>query len=126
MRDITPEDYQELYNDWVKQYRPVKYLEYTQENLELIKKQDESHVWTDHDTCEDSQLSAGFHFFGDPPRCCWVTHGWHITEIAHSGEFERVNVSAYLPCECYDNENDSWNEDCDKCDGEGHINHYFD
>jgi len=126
MSEITAEQYQEAYNDWVKTYRPVKFVEYSADNLELMKKQDPRYVWTDHDTCENSKLSAGFHFFGDPPSCCWVTHGWHIVEVAHGDYYDDVDISAYLPCECYDSHQDEWNAECNKCDGEGHIQYYFD
>lgn len=126
MSGMTVEEYQEEYNDWVKKYRPVKFVEYSPENLKLMEKQDPRYVWTDHDTCEDSMLTSGFHFYGDPPRCCWSTHGWHIVEVANEAEYDTVNVSAYLPCKCYNEDEDTWDEECKECEGEGHINHYFD
>jgi len=122
----SAEEYQKAYDKWAKQYRPVKFVEYSPENLKMMENQDPRYVWTDHDTCEESQLTSGFHFFGDPAFCCWVTHGWHITEVACEDGDRVIDVSAYIPCECYDEEEDIWNENCSKCEGEGFIQHYFD
>lgn len=140
MRDEQVEAFVNEYAEWQNTYRPVKYVEYTEENLKKMEKQDPRYVWTDHDTCEDSHITPGFHFFGSPPRCCWTTHGWHITEVAHAGESvtDPVYSTAYLTCPVCNADGDGEGvENCpgpDKIDGaetsdgceDGYIQWYFD
>jgi len=97
MSETSPQEYAEQRKQWEKSYKPVKFVEYSAENYKNMKSQDPRYVWTEHDTCDGSYLTAGFHFFGDPPFCCWTTFGWHIAEVASISE-DTVVTSAFIPC----------------------------
>lgn len=138
MRDATVQSYVNEYKEWQETYRPIKFVEYSEENLKLMEGQDPLYVWTDHDTCENSQMTSGLHFFGDPPSCCWTTHGWHIVEVANESDYDSVAISAYLPCPvCNEDGDGEGAEDCvgpEPIDGaemsngceDGWIQWYFD
>ena len=74
-------------------------------------------------------VSSGFHFFGDPPRCCWDTYGWHISKTSSGNsedDYEAYKESFYCECECYDEETESGKERCEICYGDGWKTEYFD
>lgn len=131
MIDETAKEYADSYKAWQNEYRPVKYVEYSAENLVLMESQDPRYVWTDHSTCDNEQLTSGFHVFNN--SCCWNTHGWHITEVASTPD-NYVTTSSYLPCPVCNGEGEDGCPGPDAIDGaeisdgceEGHVQWYFD
>ena len=125
-------EYQEEYEGWLAKYSP-EFLEYDGENgtnFLKAKNTPNEFVWTDHGTCEDNMVSAGFNFFGDPARCCWDTHGWYISEVSSGNtspaDYEAYKVSMYAKCECYNEETEEGVPDCKECYGEGWMTYWFD
>jgi hypothetical protein len=121
------------YEAWFKTYSPMEFFEYDGEegdNFSKVKRTPNQFVWTAHATCENEAVSAGFHFFGDPPSCCWNTFGWYVSEVSSDNmspeDFESYQSSFYCECECYNEETEEGSPDCAECDGEGWRTHYFD
>ena len=126
------EGYKEKYQEWLAKYSP-EFLEYDEEGgTNFLKAQSTPNefVWTEHGTCEDTMVSAGFKFFGDPPRCCWDTYGWYISEVSSENtspdDYESYRTSMYAECECYVEETEEGKEGCEDCDGTGWMTYYFD
>lgn len=120
----------EFYEQWYKDFSPMYYIEYDSENgpaMQKAKMINPRMIWTAHGTCENDQVSAGFMFFGDPPRCCWTTYGWYVSQKAWREEMS-VETAYYTWCDqCNpEGENDEGNADCKECEGEGHVNYFFD
>jgi hypothetical protein len=144
--EISASEYQDIYDKWAKDYgidfdKSVEYSEITESEYKMLEKLDNKGlVWTQHGTCEDEMLSPGLSVFGDFPLhdqkasgCgCWQSFYFHIAKVAHEGDATSwVNASAYLPCsKCNpDGENDdedSYNSECEECEGQGFGHHYFD
>jgi hypothetical protein len=129
--DVTK--YHKEYEAWEKEYSPMEFLEYDGEGGEnYLKAQNTPNefVWTDHGTCEDNMVSAGFHFFGDPVRCCWDTHGWYISKVSSGNtsidHYESYRSNYYAECECYKEETDSGDENCEDCWSSGWRTYWFD
>jgi len=129
--DVTK--YHKEYEAWEKEYSPMEFLEYDGEGGEnYLKAQNTPNefVWTDHGTCEDNMVSAGFHFFGDPARCCWDTHGWYISKVSSGNtsidHYESYRSSYHAECECYKEETDSGDENCEDCGSSGWRTYWFD
>ena len=127
------EGYRSEYENWFKEYSPMEFLEYGKQGDEnFLKAQDTPNefVWTSHGTCEDAQTSAGFHFFGDPARCCWDTYGWYISKVSSgntsSDSYEAYKESFYGQCKCYNEETEEGKPDCETCDGDGWYTEDFD
>jgi hypothetical protein len=125
-------EYQKEYEEWYEKYSP-EFLEYDGENgpnFLKAKNTPNEFVWTDHGTCEDNMVSAGFHFFGDPARCCWDTHGWYISEVSSGNtstdDYEAYKVNMYAECECYNEETEEGTPDCQECYGDGWRTYWFD
>ena len=126
------EGYRQDYNNWLKEYEP-EFLEYDTEggpNFLKAKSTPNEFIWTAHGTCEDDQVSAGFHFFGDPVRCCWDTYGWYISKVSSGNtspdDYEVYRESFYGQCKCYNEETEEGKPDCETCDGDGWYTEYFD
>jgi hypothetical protein len=66
----------ELYADWYDKYAQ-EFIEYSEENYELVSAMDEKLVWTDHSTCDEGMLSPGAWIF-DGGGCCYEVNGWYI------------------------------------------------
>lgn len=121
----------EYYKQWIGSASPKKFLEYSQENSALVQKMKPEYVATEHDTCDNSQITTGFHDFGPEPRCCWVTHGWYICENEYKPD-DYITASGYATCaDCNPNgdgdfEEESANPECELCYGDGSVNYYFD
>jgi len=127
------QEFREEYEQWSKKYSPLEFLEYGEEGDENYLKAQNTpweFVWTNHGTCEDDMVTAGFHFFGDPPSCCWSTYGWFVSKVSsgHTSDesYESYYDSRYGECECYNEETEEGKEDCEDCYGEGHRTYYFD
>lgn len=128
MSDFTVEDYQEFYDDWVEEYEPIGFIDYSEENWEKIQKMNPRHVWTNHSTCEDDRISAGASLYRN--SCCWDTFGWWICKNPWEGPddaYLSIDASAYLPCPTCNPEgdNDEGPTDC-ACEGDGYITWYAD
>lgn len=129
--DITPEEYQQEWNSWQEEYKITdSFIEFSDENWEKVQAMDPHYVWTNHSTCEDEKVTAGAKLFKN--SCCWDTFGWYIAEVPWVGDpetfFESIDASAYLPCTTCnaDGEDDNIDEECQECEGEGFVHHYFD
>jgi hypothetical protein len=127
------EQHRQAYNNWEQKYSPNTFLEYDGPdgaNFNTAKNTPNEHVWTEHGTCEDPMITAGFHFFGEPVRCCWDTYGWYITETSSGNtnpdDYESYKTGMYAECECYNEETETGNENCQQCEGQGWTNYYFD
>ena len=124
------EEYRSEYEEWEKKYSP-EFLEYGEEgdaNFTKAQNTPNEFVWTNHGTCEDEAVSAGFHFFGDPPSCCWNTYGWYISKVSsgNTGTYESYKSSAFAKCECYVEETEEGKPGCETCEGDGWYTAYFD
>ncbi len=130
--DLTAEDYQDAWNDWYSGYEIGDFIEYSDENWEKVQKMDPHLIWTSHSTCEDEKVSAGIHLFQN--SCCWDTYGWYVAKKPWEGDpdnhYESYNATAYLPCHICNPEGEGdegdFNPECEYCEGEGYVNHYFD
>lgn len=133
--DFTAEDYQEEYDAWREDYEIGEFIEYSEENWEKVQKMDPRYVWTNHGTCEDEMVTNGAKLFSG--RCCWDTYGWYVANAPWgSGSktdedyFESVKATAYLSCETCnpdgEGEEEDFDPECEKCEGEGYVHHYFD
>lgn len=126
----TAQDGQEEYDDWLKDYEQVEYLENTPENWEKVQAVDTHLVWTDHGTCDNPMVSSGARMYSG--RCCWDTYGWYVMAKPWVGDpedtFISVETSAYLPCTLCnaDGEEEEINDECEECEGDGWVNHFFD
>lgn len=126
----TAEEYQEEYNSVIEDYGLSTWLDNTEENWEAVQKLDPHLVWTNHSTCEDEMLTNGCYMFKN--SCCWDTFGWFIGTEPWEGTpdatYLSVKASAYLCCSTCnaDCEDEDINPDCEECEGEGYVNHYFD
>jgi len=125
--------HRKAYRDWERKYEPLEFYDYDGvdgENMKKVQTIPNEYVWTAHATCDNEQVSAGFHFFGDPPSCCWSTFGWYVSKTASrnktTDDFEAYNSSYYCECKCFNEETEEGNPDCELCEGEGWRTHYFD
>lgn len=123
-------DLQEEYDYFVrfiKTTQPKEFLEYTAENSIKVSKMDPAYVVTDHDTCDSPTYSMGYHDFGPEPRCCWVTHGWHILTNQWEDPEDIIRSGGYASCvECNASGDEEGDSDCEFCDGDGWANYYYD
>lgn len=126
----TAADYQEEFDAWYKNYEIDTFIEYSEENWEKVQKMDTHYIWTNHSTCEDEQVSAGGSYFKN--GCCWDTFGWYVAKKPWAGDpenhYESYKTTAYLVCESCnaDGEEENLDPDCEYCEGEGYVNHFFD
>jgi len=120
------EDFEE-YKEWWETVKPKEFLEYNEENSQKVSEMDPKYVATEHDTCENTQISTGYHDFGPTPRCCWYTHGWHINTNPWQ-EDDYIRAAGHAPCMTCNPGGDEDIEDteCDDCYGDGFMNYYFD
>jgi hypothetical protein len=133
MQRDSLKSYEAEYAAWENEYSPMEFFEYDGENGEnftKVKSMPNEFVWTAHGTCDGDMVSAGFHFFGSPPSCCWDTYGWYVSKVSSGNmspqDFESYKTSYYCECECYDEDTEEGSPECEKCDGEGWLTHYFD
>jgi len=132
MIDMTPEEYQEVWNNWHSEYEIGDFIEYSEENWEKVQTMDTHYIWTSHNTCEDEMVTSGTRLFQN--SCCWDTFGWYVAKKPWEGDpdtyYESHKASAYLPCHLCnpDGEGDEedFNPECDFCSGEGYVHHFFD
>lgn len=128
--NMSREEYQEAFNEWMLMYEYVEYIEFSDENWEKVQKMDTRLIWTDHGTCENPMVTSGARLYGG--RCCWDTYGWYVMKHPWWGEEEDTYISvesgAYLPCPICnrDAEDENINPDCEECEGDGHVNYFFD
>jgi hypothetical protein len=124
----TAEELQEEFDDWLKEYENVEYIEFSEEAWERVQQLNPRLVWTDHSTCGESKVTAGANWFKN--ACCWDTFGWYIMANPWDGPddaYHSVDTSAYLPCiVCNADGEDDLDPNCEECEGDGYINHYFD
>lgn len=145
--DLTAEDYQGFYNEWIEDYdvdisKAISTDEMTQEQYEMLVELDKQNlVWTEHGTCEDNMISPGLTLVGDiallnqkASGCgCWQAWTFYIAGEPYedSSSNDWVFASVNLPCSVCnpggENEDEeSYNSECEECEGEGFANHYFD
>lgn len=125
----SAEDYKVMFDEWLEEYVQVEYLENSDENWKKIQAMDPHLVWTDHGTCEDPKVTNGGNMFSG--SCCWDTYGWYVMKNPWKGEpdttYLSVNTGAYLPCHVCNRTGDEEDEnECETCEGERWINHWFD
>ena len=102
----TSEEAAELqaeFNNWRETYKVGEFLENSEENRSKLEKLDTRYVWTDHGTCENTQVTCGYTIYAG--MCCWVSNGWYVGEVPwepKNGDVENIYISydvdAYLPC----------------------------
>ena len=122
------------YEAWSDVYGPFEVIEFDFEggpNFLRAKALDGLYLWTHHGTCEDSLVTGGFHFFGDPASCCWDTYAWLLASVPRDEDEDpnvQFNTSFYGECVCFDVEFEVGDPDCvvPGCEGEGWVRHYFD
>lgn len=126
------------FTDWQEEYGIGEFLENTAENRAKLEQMDPHLLWTDHGTCEDEQVTAGYHIFSEH-SCCWDNYGWYIASIPWVGDVDSTHISykvgAYLPCPSCNPDGES-EDHVDDCPGDeefpdcecsdGHINYYWD
>ena len=125
------EDYRGWYNDWVEQYgiASAGWLDNTPSNWEKIQAMSPNLIWTSHSTCEDEMVTNGAHMFQN--SCCWDTFGWWVAEKPWEGDettFISEKASFYTSCQTCnaDGEEESVDDECLECGGDGYVHHYFD
>lgn len=132
--------YKQEYDDWYSEYEIYTYLEFNEENQKRVESMDPRFVWTDHGTCEDPQVTSGFHLYNS--GCgCWENFGWHIGKVQWEPEngsldqtyiYVKTSISLECPTCNPDGENDAGAEGCpgDDLIGEGcedgYVHYYFD
>lgn len=130
MEDYTAADYQKAWNDWHEKYEIGEYIDYSESSWDRVQKMDPHFVWTSHGTCEDNEITSGARLYNG--SCCWTTHGWYIANVPWSGDpddtYESIKSDIYLPCESCnaDGEEEDIDPECELCEGEGYVHHYFD
>lgn len=86
---------------------PILHDELTQEQLDSLNDlNDKGLVWTQHGTCENEQISNGFHIFGycqltgnKPSGCgCYQSYCYYVAKKPYDGNYESAYVERYLPC----------------------------
>lgn len=125
------QQYIDAYKSWVEEYRPVDFVEYSEQAYYQLKVEKDFHyVWTHHGTCETEQYTSGILQFNS--NCgCWQVFGWIITEVPWIGD-ENTSISVATewagPCDICnaDGEDQSIDPACPECDGEGYTQDYFD
>jgi hypothetical protein len=147
--ELTAGEFQELFDEWIEDYdidaqKSIEAETMTMEEYEMLVELDKKNlVWTEHGTCEDTMVSPGLTLVGDiavlgqkSSGCgCWQAYTFYIAGEPYGGDKDSstdwVFASAYLPCSICnpagENEDeDSYNPECEECEGEGFANHYFD
>lgn len=128
------------FNNWRETYKIGEFLEDSDENRAKLEKMDPRYVWTDHGTCESTQVTSGYTIYAG--MCCWISNGWYVGEVPWEpkngdleGTYISFDVDKYLSCPSCNPEGDEENiaENCpgdenfpdSECD-EGYIQYYFD
>lgn len=138
----SAQEYKEQYQEWVKEYgidftKSVEHDTMTQEQYDMLSKLNEDGlVWTEHGTCEDTFITEGFKIFGScslldqkASGCgCWQSYAYYIGNKVCSTDW--IQITASLPCSICnpdgEDEEDSFDPDCEECEGEGYAHHWFD
>lgn len=130
--EMTTDDYREAISDWAVEYGITEEIEYSEENYEKVKALDPRLVWTYHSTCENDAVSNGCSVFNS---CCWSTFSWYIGTVpwgTNSGKpedwFEQYAMSFGYPCPVCneDGEEENVDPDCERCEGDGYVQDYYD
>lgn len=148
--ELSAADYQEEFDDWFELYdiqldRTIVADEATPEQMSMLEELDKKNlVWTEHGTCEDEMISPGLTILGDfaltgqkATGCgCWQTYCFYVAaepydDSVREDSSQWIYASVHLPCsKCNpkgENEDEeSYDPDCEECEGEGFATHYFD
>jgi hypothetical protein len=124
--DMKAADYAKEYEEWRAKYGITEWIDNDSEGYAKVQAIDPSLVWTSHSTCEYEQMTPGVQVYKN--SCCWATFGWEVATVPWTSETEYVQTSATLPCEVCnpDGENEDEDNDCEHCEGNAYIQHYFD
>jgi hypothetical protein len=149
--ELDPEDYITLRDEVIEEYEidwsnGISNDEMTQEDFDRLSElHDKKLVWTEHGTCEDNWLAAGFTQYGEcellgheSSGCgCWQSYSYYVAKKPWVNENEHVLVTATLPCSVCNPDGDG--DGVEGCEGPevpegadrsecsfGTINWYFD
>lgn len=120
------EDMRNKFSEWWDEYRPIEFIDDygSEEGKAKLAKAGDDHIFTNNMTCSEEIMTNGEHDYTG--SCCWLVHGYWITEKPWTEDVWLAMSVAVACLNCNPKELDEveGDPDCEDCGGTGFGRYY--